>query len=1789
MSKGIKPVHYTYGVGMEFVATTGKQVKDELKSNLDSLSKLIKQYNEVLKVNPDADLSKLFNEMKKLQSVVSGINNSNNTFSDFVDKGVLDRVAKLESGLQTISSTANAVKTDLDGLKSSIASITDAVKGAGQSKFPATFDNLFGDVKDQSAKIKETVQQIDALKSSLGVFDKLRKEIVKFNNDESSIGKNASLDQMRDWIMDFEDLKEKLAEQSSLNFNEISKTTQEITSIAIKLSNALQNENFHDFKGLGISPDYITGLQNHISTIGSTFDSLITTTKEKQQELNAQLTELSAAQAKFDAKTSTASSSSRKSLGVQSDYTAQVKVSPKANEVEWATKINDTIKNIEGQLLPVRLTATFSRNNANVEKEIQGNLAQINHAVNVDLKVSDNVRAFDNQISKIEQSIKKAKDKLEAQTTFNVRFEYEDGGRFRDKVYSLINPLKKIESRFYIANGKKFISDVTGLRDKAKQEMKRIFAEVTIGNENEISSSITNLRSQLDEKLSNIEVNLSFKNAPQLLSQAKRIRGDIEEYYNNTPVNNINDSGTQNIVELSEKAKKAQENINKIKEALRSLDQDGFRSPSFLQLGMFNQDLQPIEGSKEKVKEFLHAYDELLAKTRGTKEQILATYGTGDTGFDAYKKDLMMVEQAESALNTILQSQIQYSQHKLEIAEKILEKELEITSVKKEQSAVSNAKEQPTSNATETDQVKTNKELAMSAEEATKKIRSLNGTLTQQKRTLKDLETNGIQSSAFVRLGEWDRTSGSFKKNSQDIQQLLSQYKELKAVRESAGGTKVVGDEASLRGKLSAILTQQKKHMSEIVAKNQEELASAKQLANEYKKASDNKVKATKVTDTASLKSLNQSIAQLNRAKKALEALQTKKFDALGSTGLGDINKRLEKAGSKQSFQELIDYYNKLIAKRDELEKSGQTGSPEYISYAKAYQMIERQLTVIYQDQLKYCQTRVSQLDAEIKKERELLQLKREQKQTAESTQSSTEKANKQSSTTSDNASSVVKLDGATLNTIAKDSTLQSISQKIDSILQQLNNGLVINGANVSINADNVAVANQDTGANVVMNSPNVQMSGANGSRIDLGTSTDINELYAKLQQFVQEHGNAAGLNHTKTKVSTDRTGNITGASISYASQDKLNGIVEYYKLVTDAETKTKSFQHASTVITENIEAYEKSIVNAYDKQNKMATRYDQIVAGLEKSLDPNANKTLFGTQYEESLRTQINDIKNGVAELDKTVDGQRVLFSQEELSEQKRILDLMVIDAEKLISESKNEKYAPISFDSKNIESSVGRYKAQLQAFIEQTKRAGLYTGDFKQQVDALANEIETVKVGKDLKAYQNNLAIAKSDFTSLRTYNKLYDDLSESIERQVKLKAQIGSESVGVNTKQQLELELAQEREISKNIIHQLQSNEQLYDINYKNLKVEEARQKAQQDIARSAAAQADKTINKQNNEMLATVGSVQKQYDAMRNSMASLPASAPVSDAMISKLKQYENLLITLKAKQQEIAASPSLFQSAEYKQGIDSLLLQLSQVKEKFTQIQTASQDFLQKNSNIQQLDTVFDTKSADGLNQMHQAMVQYVDQLTHGQGKLIAFKDTMSAATFEVKSGKNQIQELSVAYDQGTNSLGSFIVKTTQATSETQRFLQSLGHSFNNVARYLTTFGSVYRIFAMIRQGVTYVKEIDSALTELKKVTDATNASYDSFLQTASKTAGVLGSTVSELVDAAADFARLGYSMREAADLAEAAVVYKNVGDGIDDIATATESIISTMKAFGIEANNSMSIIDKFNEVGKLIA
>ena len=201
---------------------------------------------------------------------------------------------------------------------------------------------------------------------------------------------------------------------------------------------------------------------------------------------------------------------------------------------------------------------------------------------------------------------------------------------------------------------------------------------------------------------------------------------------------------------------------------------------------------------------------------------------------------------------------------------------------------------------------------------------------------------------------------------------------------------------------------------------------------------------------------------------------------------------------------------------------------------------------------------------------------------------------------------------------------------------------------------------------------------------------------------------------------------------------------------------------------------------------------------------------------------------------------------------------------------------------------------------------------------------------------------------------------------------------------------------------------------------------------------------------------------------------------------------------------------------------------------------------------------------------------------------VKYDNTSNTLTYTMKTGKNEVQDMTLHMNALNGAVTQNVIQTKHVDTAWQAFGKSLKGKWQEVARYLTTFGSIYRVWGMLKQGVQYVKEIDTALTELKKVTSETDKTYNKFLQDMAKTGSVVGATVQDLTKSAADWARLGYSLKEAGELAKNTAILMNVSE-FEDVNKATDTLISSLQAFKKAGQDvgtfSMEIIDKYNEVG----
>ena len=77
--------------------------------------------------------------------------------------------------------------------------------------------------------------------------------------------------------------------------------------------------------------------------------------------------------------------------------------------------------------------------------------------------------------------------------------------------------------------------------------------------------------------------------------------------------------------------------------------------------------------------------------------------------------------------------------------------------------------------------------------------------------------------------------------------------------------------------------------------------------------------------------------------------------------------------------------------------------------------------------------------------------------------------------------------------------------------------------------------------------------------------------------------------------------------------------------------------------------------------------------------------------------------------------------------------------------------------------------------------------------------------------------------------------------------------------------------------------------------------------------------------------------------------------------------------------------------------------------------------------------------------------------------------------------------------------------------------------------------------------------------------------------------------MSEMVEAATSFKKSGFSDEDSATLATISSMFANVADGAVSASESADFLISQMIAFGIEADNAISIVDKVNEVSNRYA
>ena len=183
-------------------------------------------------------------------------------------------------------------------------------------------------------------------------------------------------------------------------------------------------------------------------------------------------------------------------------------------------------------------------------------------------------------------------------------------------------------------------------------------------------------------------------------------------------------------------------------------------------------------------------------------------------------------------------------------------------------------------------------------------------------------------------------------------------------------------------------------------------------------------------------------------------------------------------------------------------------------------------------------------------------------------------------------------------------------------------------------------------------------------------------------------------------------------------------------------------------------------------------------------------------------------------------------------------------------------------------------------------------------------------------------------------------------------------------------------------------------------------------------------------------------------------------------------------------------------------------------------------------------------------------------------------DVLKSDVGEVNSAfKDMASEISAAGKEGKNFLEIF--KTRVIYTFAQQIASLF--SFQDIIRY-------------VRTAVTTIRQLDTALVDLRKTTTMSSSELDRFYKSSNAIAKRMGVTTEEIINQASAWSRLGYSSADAAEtMAELSSQFAAISPGMD-VNQATDGLVSSMKAFGIEVSDvERKISDNINRIGNTAA
>lgn len=569
---------------------------------------------------------------------------------------------------------------------------------------------------------------------------------------------------------------------------------------------------------------------------------------------------------------------------------------------------------------------------------------------------------------------------------------------------------------------------------------------------------------------------------------------------------------------------------------------------------------------------------------------------------------------------------------------------------------------------------------------------------------------------------------------------------------------------------------------------------------------------------------------------------------------------------------------------------------------------------------------------------------------------------------------------------------------------------------------------------------------------------------------------------------------------------------------------------------------------------NQIAQKLDRIISGVSERKDASklpsgsANTRLADAkQYDqikevaigavsdratESKITGMKALANGLVQVNgyiKTAEGNYENFVVK-VNAANETIGLAFSENKKLMQQMQQEANAQEAFSN-----NFNLVADEFVKYTESIDQSDQVTAKFSSQIQQMENRLAAVSNGTELDAWKADWdALTASIAAAKQEQEKLM--LESQKRKDTGILNAVGKSTTEIYkslkidpTKMTPELEEIRKKylDVVSIIEEYKKKREALTQEEISGLKQAETElQKSAQAYAQKMQAEQQQGNAAKNAYGASQVKNISNKYVQLSGvaSGAEFADSANIQAALSNLKTAYDNLI----AKQKEFKdGSPAEGEKQKF-----------AQLTDQYNQAYKALDNMIKSSRKLQgegigdPYEIVSGTNIGDQNIRM-QELQNAVNLFSNGTAKVGQFNAACTELSYTVKNADGTFTEFTAVLDSTGTKIVNVAGKTKESTSLFKSAFDSLKKKSKEILTYMTSMGVMTRVIGQIKQGIQYVKDIDSALTEFKKVTDETDETYAKFLNTMAQTGANVGATTSDLTNMAANWARLGSMIKSA--------------------------------------------------------